>query len=179
MNMPKVFSFDAETNGLWGRAFALAAIVYNDAGEETARFVGRCPIQGEVNPWVRDNVLPQLAEVPETHGDYDGLLADFAAFYKANKSDADIVVHMGVPVESSVLRDMHDRGHIGDWDGPFPLHDLAAALLMVGENPTSVDAYAAKFGLQVRPLGSSHHPLHDSEVAARVWMHLRQRATAV
>lgn len=34
----KIFSFDAETNGLWGEAFALAAAVYED-GELIVSFV--------------------------------------------------------------------------------------------------------------------------------------------
>ena len=56
-----VFSFDAETNGLWGQAFALGALVYDESGAEVARFVGRCPIEGEVKEWVEANVLPQLS----------------------------------------------------------------------------------------------------------------------
>lgn len=31
--LKKVFSFDAETNGLWGEAFAIAAIVTEDGRE--------------------------------------------------------------------------------------------------------------------------------------------------
>lgn len=45
----KVFSFDAETNGLWGKPFSIAALVLDEAGAEVARFVGRCPIEGEAN----------------------------------------------------------------------------------------------------------------------------------
>lgn len=30
--MNKIFSFDAETNGLWGQAFAVAAVVEEDQG---------------------------------------------------------------------------------------------------------------------------------------------------
>ena len=55
-----VLSFDAETNGLWGQAFAIAAVLFNENGAETARFVGRCPIEGEVNSWVKTNVLPKM-----------------------------------------------------------------------------------------------------------------------
>ena len=79
---------------------------------------------------------------------------------------------MGVPVESNLLRDMHSRGLIGDFDGPYPLLDLAGMLQLAGEDPTSVDKYVQKYGLKVRDFGSTHHPLYDSEVAARVYLHL-------
>ena len=38
-----VFSFDAETNGLWGKAFAIGAVLYKN-GNETEKFYSRCPI---------------------------------------------------------------------------------------------------------------------------------------
>jgi hypothetical protein len=169
----KIFSFDAETNGLWGKAFSIAVIVYDD-GVETARFIGRCPIEGEINSWVAENVLPKMTDISESHDSYDELIKAFAEFYLANKSDASIIVHMGVPVESSLLKDAHSCGYIGDWDGPFPLIDLAGSLLQAGENPTSCDSYVAKFGLEVSE-GNSHNPLYDSEVAAKVFMHLQGR----
>jgi hypothetical protein len=142
----KVFSFDAETNGLWGKAFAIAALVYED-GVETARFIGRCPLDGEPTEFVREQVLPQMESIEESHDSYETLLADFARFYQANKNEADIVVHMGVPVESRLLFDMHTLGFIGDWDGPYPLIDIAGCLKQAGEDPTSVDSYAAKYGV--------------------------------
>ena len=169
----KIFSFDAETNGLWGKAFSIAAIVY-DNGIEVSRFIGRCLIEGEINSWVAENVLPKMEDIPVSHSSYDELLKDFADFYKSNKSDANIIVHMGVPVESSLLKDMHSREYIGDWDGPYPLIDVAGNLQQAGEDPTSCDSYVAKYGLKVAE-GNTHNPLYDSEVAAVVFMHLMGR----
>ena len=40
-----------------------------------------------------------------------------------------------------------EPGLIGDWDGPYPLHDLVGYLAAKGEDPTSVDKYNAKHGL--------------------------------
>ena len=171
--MKKVFSFDAETNGLWGQAFAIGALVYDEQGTEIARFVGRCPIEGETDKWVAENVLPKMADIPETQSTYVGLLANFAEFYKANKQDADIVVHMGVPVESKVLIDMHTKGFIGDWDGPSPLHDVSGNLQAAGADPTSVDKFASEHNLSVSEFtGGTHNPLYDSAVAAVVYRHL-------
>ncbi len=172
--MKKIFSFDAETNGLWGKAFAIGALVYDENGTEIARFAGRLPDEAVTDEWVKKNVLPTLAAMPVTHADYLSLLADFAKFYMANKVDVDVLVHMGYIVETKLLRDMHDVGYIGDWDAPYPLLDVAGNLEQVGEDPTSVDGYAKKHGLDVGEFeGGTHNPLYDSAVAAAVYRHLR------
>lgn len=172
-----LFSFDAETNGLWGQPFAVAAIVYDEAGNETARFIGRCPINGELNEFVAEKCLPQMTNIPESHDSYESLLRDFAEFYPREKQGATVIAHMAVPVESGLLRDMRTAGVIGDWDGPYPLIDLAGCLAQVGEDPTSVDGYADRQGVAVDPAdfaGGTHNPLYDAAQAASVWRHLQQ-----
>jgi len=110
-----------------------------------------------------------------THTDYPSMLTDFAKFYMANKADADVLVHMGYIVETKVLRDMHDTGLIGDWDGPYPLLDVSGNLQQAGEDPTSVDSYVKKHSLSVGEFESgTHNPLYDSAAAAVVYRHLRQ-----
>lgn len=169
----KLFSFDAETNGLWGQAFAIGALVYDENGAEIGRFVGRLPDTEVTDGWVRENVLPKITDIPVTHQSYDALLADFAAFYKANKDGADVVVHMGYIVEARILRDLHDKGLIGDWDGPYPLYDVSGNLQAAGADPTSVDKFAAEHNLLVDEFaGGTHNPLYDSAVAAAVYRHL-------
>ena len=175
--MKKIFSFDAETNGLWGQAFSIAAIVYDESGAEIARFIGRCPIVGDIDPWVKDNVLPTMTEIPVSHESYDTLLDDFAKFYLANKQESAVIAHMGFIVEVKLLRDAHERGFIGAWDAPYPLIDIAGNLQQAGEDPTSVDSYVAKYDLQVRDFGATHNPLYDSEVAAVVYRHLLGRVS--
>jgi len=174
--MKKVFSFDAETNGLWGQAFAIGALVYDENGTEIARFVGRLPDTEVTDEWVRANVLTQLTGLPVSHADYESLLADFSKFYLENKADADIIVHMGYIVEVKLLRDMHQLGMIGDWDGPYPLHDVAGFLAQAGEDATSVDGYVRKHGLEIPDFGTTHNPLYDSAVAALVHRHLSRPA---
>ncbi len=172
--MKKIFSFDAETNGPWGQAFAIGAIVYNNAtGTEIVRFVGRLPDSEVSDAWVRENVLPQMANIPVTHLTYQSLLADFAAFYLANKLNADIVVHMGYIVEAKILRDMHEHGLIGDFDGPYPLYDVSGNLQTADADPTSVDKFAAEHGLTIGDFaGGTHNPLYDSAAAAAVYRYL-------
>jgi len=176
--MKKILSFDVETDGLWGPAFSIGALVFDESGKETARFVGRLPNSVVTDSWVRENVLPKMENIPVTHETYESLLADFAEFYLANKSDAEIIVHMGVPVESNLLRDMHSQGCIGDFDGPYPLLDVAGELAQAGEDPTSVDSYVNKWGLVAPDFGSTHNPLYDSAVAAMVHIHLVSRRAA-
>lgn len=168
----KVLSFDAETDGLWGQAFAIAAVVLEN-GQEIARFIGRLPDSVVTNDWVKKNVLPALAAVPVTHETYYQLLADFAKFYLANKQGADVVVHMGYIVEAKLLRDMFEFGYIGEWDAPYPLYDVSGNLQAIGADPTSVDGFAAEHGLQVESFeGGTHNPLYDAAIAAVVYMYL-------
>lgn len=169
-----VLSFDAETNGLWGQAFAIGALVYSENGEELDRFAGRLPDNVVNDPWVIENVLPQLSVMPISHESYDSLLVDFAKFYLKHEDGKDVVVHMGFPVEAKILFDMHERGLIGDNESPFPLIDVSGHLLQVGEDPTSVDAFIAKNGLKVRKfIGETHNPLYDAEAAYVTYRYLR------
>lgn len=230
--MKKVFSLDAETDGLWGNPFAVAAIVYElrtvevpaqavelsgaqmqakygGGGKlwprdvvqvagctttewvETARFIARLSDDVVSDNWVRENVLPALEGVPVTHPEgeyvfeaqqtgycdinaYEAMIADFAEFYNANKADADVICHMGYIVEAHLLREMHHLGFIGDWDAPYPLLDVSGNLQAAGEDPTSVDNYAKKHGLEVADYGTTHNPLYDCEVAAKAYIHLNQ-----
>jgi len=175
--MKKIFSFDAETDGLWGQAFAISAAVYED-GTLAATFTAYLGPDGVTDSWVKENVLPKLGDLAVTHADYDAMLASFAKFYLGNKKDAEVIAHMGVPVEAKVLLDMHARGLIGDWDGPFPFLDVASVLKARGEDPTSVDKYNERNGLMAHRsevVGlTPHHPLYDSIAAAIAYMHLMQ-----
>lgn len=168
----KIFSFDAETDGLWGNPFAVAAIVYEN-GQEVARFIARLSDSAVTNSWVIENVLPTLAGIAPTHETYEVMLVDFAKFYKTHKKDAECVCHMGYIVEAHLLREMYRLGLIGDWDAPYPLYDVSGNLQAAGEDATSVDNYAKKHNLTIGDFGGTHNPLYDCEVAARVYMHIR------
>lgn len=161
--MKKVFSFDAETNGLWGKAFAIAAVVQLEDGNRV-EFIGRCPIEEPINGWVKENVLPQMEGIPTNYSNYEDLLKGFVQFYLQNKEGADIIVHMGLPVEARVFIDAHELSILGDWDAPFPLIDISA----FPEINTSVDTYNRKHGLNnliPEVEGGTHNPLFDSYAA--------------
>lgn len=169
----KIFSWDVETNGLWGKAFSIGAVLYED-GKEVKSFYARCPISGKVDPWVEENVLPQMVNMLRTHNSYEEMLKAFSVFYLENKDSSEVIYHMGSPVESRVIIDMHDFGFIGDWDGAYPWLDVAGCLKKAGFDCTSVDAFNASHGIEVpqpEP-GGTHNPLYDSRACALCYMEL-------
>ena len=166
--MKKIFSFDAETNGLWGQAFSIGCIITNENGQELKEFVTRCPIEGQVNEFVKENVLPEMEGIKVTHKDYESMLKDFMDFYMDNKQDTVILVHMGLPVESKLFLDAHELGFIGDWDAPYPLVDISA----IPEIGTSPDTYNKNNGIVIPNLdGGTHNPLYDSWSALLAYQH--------
>lgn len=162
----KIFSLDAETNGLYGQAFALAAVVKNEDGS-IAQFLGRCPIEGEIDSWVEDHVLPEMKGIEENYSSYEKLLKAFSSFYYRHKTNADIIVHMGVPVEAKIFIDLVKTGWVDMWDGPYPLIDISA----YKEIGTSVDSYNKSHGIEVPFEGSTHNPLYDSWAALVAYEH--------
>ena len=169
----KIFSFDVETNGLYGQGFAIAAVV-TDSDGLVAQFLARCPIVDSVNEWVAQNVLPQMTDIEVTHNSYSEMLEAFFGFYVQNKKDSVVIAHMAFPVEAKFLRDMIelDLGN-RQWEGPFPLIDVAGTLDARGFDPTSVDTYNKNNGLVVPFNGSTHNPLFDAWSAEVCYRHLK------
>ena len=162
---PRVFSFDVESNGLYGQGFMIAAVMTNAAGVQK-EFVARCAIEGPIDPWVAENVLPHVEDVSVTHDSYEAMLEAFYAFYMTNKMGTKIIAHMAFPVEAKLLRDMIEL-NLGErlWEGPFPLIDVSGVLDAQGFDPTSVDSYNKDHGLIVPFDGVTHHPMYDSLAA--------------
>lgn len=176
----RIISIDAETNGLWGRAFMIAGVAYDD-GREVSRFVGRCPIDGEVNSWVAENVLPQLKQVPVTHADYDELLKAFIDWHQQfpqwnswDRQDGyQTLWHMGHVVEVALFRHARERLYIGDFDAPYVPIELATLLQSRGFRPDSVDEYIKTHNLPTPDVdGGTHNALYDAIAAATVYFDL-------
>ena len=172
----KYVSIDAETNGLWGNPFAVAAVVYNEEGEQEDAVIFRCPIEGEIDSWVEENVLPEMEGIEETHNSLTEMLASFGEWWMANKDGATVVWHMGHVVEAYLFRLLVEGGYIGEWDAPYVPVEVAMLLGAAGEAPDSVDKYMEKYGL-IEPIlvGGTHNPLYDALVAAEVFFHLKER----
>lgn len=162
-----VMSIDAESNGLWGKAFAIAAVVYDVNGNEIERFTSRCPIEETVNSWVFENVLPKMEDIKETSNSYEDMLREFFEFLKRHK-DAKTLCHMGHVVESRLLLDAHSLGIIGDWDAPYEWYDVC---VLFGD---SVDTYNSENGVGVGKdlVGGTHNPLYDCIAAYAAFRHI-------
>lgn len=170
------FLVDAEVDGLYGRAFAIAAVVYDD-GREVARFVGRAPDSLVKNEWVKENVLPALSGMDVTHASSEELEEAFWDFWMSQKDGATVIAHCGSPVESGLFRRCVERDLSSRmFAGPYPaIHDVATVLLALGEQPDSVDQYVRKHELVVPFEGVTHHPLYDCAAAHVVWEHAMTR----
>lgn len=177
-----VFSFDFECVSLWGTGFSGAAVVYKIESEadklsvkKVDTFIGRCPYVGHVDDFVNENVIPEMVDIPQDYKSYAELLVAFGNFYMKYPT-ATKIVHMAFPVETRVLLQMHDLGLFGDFEGPYPLIDIAGNLQQAGFDPTSVDAYNASHGIIVPKenfVGGTHNPLYDSEAAFWCYYNLK------
>lgn len=168
----KTLSVDAEVDGLYGQTFAIAFTV-REKGVETFKWQGRIPDSSVSDEWVKQNVLPKLQDMPITHNTSTELEEAFWSAYMQHKDGATVIAHCGSPVESGLFRRCVERDLANrQWDAPFPLHDVATALLYAGENPTSVESYMTKYGLTPEFKGATHHPMYDAVVAAQVLEHL-------
>ena len=168
----RYLSLDAETDGLWGNPFAIGMIVYELIGGKLVKLeetFWRLPDSVVKNEWVVSNVLPTL-DFPVTHESYEEMLKNFSGKYMSEKN-ATMLWHMGHIVESHLFRELHKFGFIGDWDAPYVPVEVSALLAVAGEKADSVDTYAEKYGIG-KPTGSTHNPLYDCEVTAKVFEHL-------
>jgi hypothetical protein len=166
--MTAIISLDCEANGLHGQIFAFAATIHED-GEEVLDWQARCPIFGPVDPWVAENVLPALANMPETGSHYSDLIGEWRSLYEARDRESTLVIaHVAWPIEARFLWDAHSAM---PFSGPFPLIDVASMLHQAGEDPTSVDDYLVKRSIPL-PTGTAHHPLYDCRAAALAYFEL-------
>lgn len=174
----RVLSIDAETNGLYGRAFAVGAVFTDDQrpdGTVDALLV-TCPVEGELDPWVAENVPLELRQNPSVDS-YAELLDELWKFYDEHRENTDVIAHVAFPVETTLLRDMVTAAP--DRQGPFPLLDVASVLKARGFDPTSVDAYNQAHRLWTGQFRSfaPHHPVGDAWAAERAYRHLMAPAS--
>ncbi|HVS58642.1 MAG TPA: hypothetical protein VHD60_02805 [Candidatus Saccharimonadales bacterium] len=162
----KLLSFDLETNGLHGDAFAIGAVVVDAQGNIVDKFVARCPIEQAIDPWVTANVLPVIADIPVTHDDQKALRHDFWEWYlKAELASDYVLVSNGYPVEYRfLLRCQEDDLETRYWQHPFPILDLTSILLATGHDPSAKSRLIAQVIRQGK--FARHHPVDDATVAA-------------
>lgn len=172
----KLFSVDAEVDGLYGKSFAIAVTIRRN-GQEIAKFEGRIPDSAISDSWVKDNVLPALANMPITHQTSEDLEEAFWTFWMQQKDDVTVIAHCGSPVESGLFRRCIERNlDERQWNGPYPaIHDVATILLALDEKPDSVDSYNKDHEIEVPFDGTTHHPMYDAASAAVCWEYACER----
>jgi len=163
----KVLSFDVESNGLHGAAFAVAGVLVDARRHISSQFVGRCPITGPIDPWVSENVLGPMTGISESYGTPQALRDAFWSWYVEAKASAGIIVAANpYPVEARFLiacqeDDMASRG----FEHPFPYYDLSSMLYTLGiVTPAERrDFVSAAIGEET---GEAHNPLWDAKATA-------------
>jgi hypothetical protein len=158
-----VFSFDAETDGLYGAPWAIGAVVLDLTGEIAAEFTGQVDPDVVTDPWVRENIvpvvdLPRFASLPD-------LLEAFWEFWLGHRDTSLCVADFGAPVEAGLFRrcvkaDLDARR----WLGPYPMHELGTALLLAGLDPD-----VNRRELAGMPGLVQHDPRDDALAAGRCW----------
>lgn len=165
----KILSFDLETNNLHGKPFAIGAVVIDGHGTVHDSFTARCPIQGEVDPWVQANVIPVITDMAQSHGDYEAMREAFWRWYVSAEQASDyVLVSNGYPVEYRFLIDCQEANlEERYWQHPFPILDLASILITVGQEP---GAYKNQLRKKVRKAASfkQHHPFDDAKITALI-----------
>lgn len=164
-----IFIFDAETDGLYGQTLSIAAQVVNtETAETTAVFYGAVPDSTIQNPWVRENVLPHLGNA-RPFKDEKSLLEAFWAFWEGQKECCGGVALCDVPcpVEANVLRKCIELDRTREYEGPYPLFDLASMLAAKGIDP---DASRDKLACSIS--GKSfrqHDAAEDVEITSIIY----------
>jgi|GEM_PF-1033037 len=161
----KLLSFDLETNGLHGNAFAVGAVVMSADGNIVDQFTGRCEITEAVDSWVEANVLPLLGDMPVEYADYQALREGFWEWYLQAEPQSDyVLVSNGYPVEYRFLLQCQEEDIEGRyWQHPFPILDLTSILIASGNEPSDKNQLMNEIVRKGK--FSRHHPLHDAKIA--------------
>lgn len=168
------FVFDCESVGLHGQTFAVAGGIYDARGKavEGSEFVLACDAISEMGvegrsledmTWVAENV-----ELPEgfvrCESPYE-LRENFWRLWEMAKvgfSGILMAVECGWPVEARFLiACIADSPLARNWDGPYPMHEIASIMLAAGMDPkASYDRLPEEL--------PAHNPLADARQSARL-----------
>ena len=163
----KILSFDVESNGLHGEAFAVAGVLMDADRKILSQLVTRCPIVGPVDAWVSENVLGPMQSIPESAPDAPTMRAEFWQWYLVAKSQADLIVAANpYPVEARFLIACQNDDMPGrEFDHPFPYFDISSMLYTLGyTTPTARREFVKK---AVRgSSGDPHNALWDAKATA-------------
>lgn len=155
----KYFVFDVESAGLYGEGFAVGYVVFDDYSflevasgwKSSGLYSVGC--KAEDSKWLHENLPYEVLNpdykmsVKELHEWFEFELKKFP--------DACLVSDCAFPVEMNFLKACKIQ--------PYPLHEVATALLMAGRDPVGT------YGRKPTEL-PKHHPLCDARQSGRVFM---------
>lgn len=161
--------FDVESIGLHGEGFAVGYVVIDRGGTVLEERTYACdPDTAAGLPkdrrWVDANV-PRLAHPEASHPTSTPTSVRAEFWYRWlywKEIGAVLVADCCWPVEARFLAAcVEDCRPQRDWEGPYPLHDLASVMLALGRDPTATHA-------RLPNELPAHHPLHDARQSARL-----------
>lgn len=116
------------------------------------------------NSWLAAHVEPNLSGTE--YQSRQEFLEAAAKVWLNNKGEA--VAHMGSPVESNFFQLLWTEGLIGEFDGPYPLHDTATLLARIEQDPTSEKGYANSSGITPENY-KEHSAESDAQLTRLIW----------
>jgi hypothetical protein len=161
----KIFSVDAETDGLYGKVWAIGAAVL-DGDDVVHTFGSRLDSDVITNPWVRENVVPAVVGHIGRVESREDMLNAFWRFWLEHRQGTEAVADFEAPVEAGLFRACVELNvDAREWLGPYPLHELATALFVAGIDP-DIDRRELCKNPSILPI---HNPLGDAVTSGRCW----------
>jgi hypothetical protein len=159
-----IFMFDVESNGLYGKGFAVGAVVVDyNTGKVIHEFGGRVQMDDNIlDPWVKEHVIPHVTDLAK-YNTIEQLRDDFWQFFTRHKDTCNVWSDIGVPVESNFIRECIEQISPDNvFTGPYPLHEVATFLLANGIDP---DINRVEYaGTDIT--GNAHNPIYDATISA-------------
>lgn len=156
--------FDVESVGLHGEGFAVGWVVLDQKGVEVEMGFHACASivcagTEAGHAWVQKNI-PDFEVNCENPEQVRFLFWSTWKLWKAK--GAQLFADCAWPVEARFLaRCVDDDLLKREWEGPYPLHDIASYILPMGDDP-----------LETRERGKDelpvHHPFYDARQSGRV-----------
>lgn len=163
MKVDKFMVFDVESIGLHGDGFAVAWVVVTLDGKRIDEGCLSCDPSlcngtNESRQWVSESV-PSLEITSPTKQHLRNTF--WHEWRKWADQGAVLVADCAWPVEANFMSACVKQNHKErEWQGPYPLHDLASVLLAIGSDALAVtDRLPDEY--------PPHHPLMDARQSAR------------
>ena len=165
--MTKYMVFDVESIGLHGEGFAVGYVVVDGNGVELEACLLHCAPDfatgnGVNRRWIEEN----LPELNPNQGKCDDpavvRLSFWQAWLKWKERGATLWADCAWPVEARFLaRCVDDDIASREWEGPYPLHEIATVALACGRDPlVTLDRLPNEL--------PAHDPLNDARQSARL-----------